>query len=70
MEEQKRAAEQALEPWVLDLLACPACAERPRLHLARGGAALVCDNHLHCYRIEDGIPILLVEEATAAQAGE
>ncbi|MDW8059271.1 MAG: Trm112 family protein [Thermomicrobium sp.] len=49
----------ALDPELLDLLACPACHGPLRL----SGDRLVCERCRRRYRIEDGIPILLVDEA-------
>ncbi|MBP6965729.1 MAG: Trm112 family protein [Armatimonadetes bacterium] len=47
---------------LLHILACPACEERPHVELK--------DNRLYCqkcgraYPIRDGIPVMLVDEAT------
>jgi len=48
-----------LDPELLEILACPACHGR----LALQGDRLVCDSCRRRYPIEDGIPILLVDEA-------
>ncbi len=50
---------------LLELLACPACEHRPPLRWQEG--ALVCDECHRAYPIRDGIPVLLVEEATQAE---
>jgi uncharacterized protein len=44
---------------LLEILACPVCKTAVRLEESK----LVCDNCGRRYRIEDGIPIMLVDEA-------
>jgi len=51
-----------IDPKLLASLACPADDNRPPLRLE--GQTLVCDQCGRIYPIEDGIPILLPEEAT------
>ena len=51
----------ALDPKLVDILACPACDDRPPLKLV--GETLVCGECRRVYMIRDGIPILLPEEA-------
>lgn len=46
---------------LLDLLACPKC--KGELELAPDESELKCALCRLAYRIDDGIPILLVEEA-------
>lgn len=46
---------------LLEILACPQCKGDLRLDEERGG--LVCERCRLLYPIEDGIPIMLVEEA-------
>lgn len=48
-----------MAPWLLELVACPACDERPQLLLE--GAALVCPVCGRRYPIVDGVPRLWVE---------
>ncbi len=55
-----------LDPKLLSILACPACAERPPLKLGEKGETLICTKCAHVYKIQDGIPILLVEEEKGA----
>lgn len=55
----------SLEPWLREILRCPAC--RSELRDADGptGPELVCTSP-ECglaYRIDDGVPVLLVDEA-------
>jgi uncharacterized protein len=44
---------------LLNILACPACKTPVRLE----GNKLVCDDCNRRYRIENGIPIMLIDEA-------
>jgi uncharacterized protein len=44
---------------LLEILACPAC--KTPVHLE--GDRLVCDSCQRRYRIENGIPIMLIDEA-------
>jgi uncharacterized protein YbaR (Trm112 family) len=61
-------APQPLDSWFLDLLACPGCEQRLPLHLNEAKDALLCACGRYSYPIRDGIPILLVEEATVLDA--
>ena len=47
---------------LLDILACPACDDRPPVELK--GDKLVCAKCHRAYPIRDNIPIMLVDEAT------
>lgn len=51
-----------IDPKLLELLACPACDDRPPLR--QEGDALVCDECRRRYPIRDGLPEVLVESAT------
>lgn len=51
-----------LDPKLVEILACPACDDRPPLRLE--GETLVCDACRRVYPIRDGIPQLLIDEAT------
>jgi len=57
-----------LDPKLLEILACPQCKGplRPR----DDHSALDCPACGLRYRVEDGIPIMLVDEATRLQPGE
>jgi uncharacterized protein YbaR (Trm112 family) len=50
---------------LLDILACPKC--KGPLEAAPGGEGLRCPACRLFYRIEDDIPVLLVEEATPCE---
>ena len=47
---------------LLDILACPQCKRGLRLNEEETG--LICDTCRLLYEIRDGIPIMLIEEAT------
>lgn len=52
-----------LEPWVLELLACPACTSA--LRPVDDAEELACTND-SCglvYPVRDGVPVLLVDQA-------
>ena len=51
-----------IDSQLLQLLACPACDNRPPVRLE--GETLVCDQCRRVYPIRDGIPEMLVESAT------
>ncbi len=55
---------QSLEPWFLELLACPACEHHFPLTLTENRDALLCKCGRYSYPIRDGIPVLLIDEAT------
>ena len=46
---------------LLDILACPKC--KGEVQLEKGGNALVCHACSLKYRIEDNIPVMLIDEA-------
>lgn len=51
-----------IDPRLLEILACPACEDRP--HVEKKGDNLHCPKCGRSYPIRDGIPVMLVEEAT------
>ena len=55
-----------IEPWLRDILRCPSCRAELRDDTGPdGGPELVCTS-ASCglaYRVDDGIPLLLVDEA-------
>jgi uncharacterized protein YbaR (Trm112 family) len=48
---------------LLEILACPKCHSKVQLNAAKD--ALECNNCRLRYRIDDGIPVMLIEEAEA-----
>jgi uncharacterized protein len=63
--EHSTAVDTGIEPWLREILRCPQC--RSELADAQGetGPELHCTNPA-CglqYRIDDGVPVLLVDEA-------
>jgi uncharacterized protein len=60
----------ALDPQLLELLACPSDDHAPLREETRGGNdVLVCSYCASVFRIEDGIPVLLLDEATPGPNG-
>ncbi|MEW6443363.1 MAG: Trm112 family protein [bacterium] len=51
----------ALDPELLEILACPKC--KGDIRLTDNGDALICDACKLKYAIKDDIPIMLIEEA-------
>ena len=47
---------------LLDILACPKC--KGDIHLNETQDGLICDRCRLLYEIRDGIPIMLIDEAT------
>lgn len=56
----------ALNPDLLEILACPQC--KGDLEYREAEAALLCHACKLRYRVEDDIPIMLIEEATPIEA--
>ncbi len=54
---------QLIDPELLEILACPACDERPPVTLDESNLRLVCTVCGRRYPIRDGIPVMLVDEA-------
>lgn len=52
----------AVDPKLLEILACPLC--RTPVRATADGAGLVCDTCRRRYPVVDDIPVLLVDEAT------
>jgi uncharacterized protein len=62
----------SLQPWVLEILACPCDQHAPLSYdssAADGAGELCCTACDRVYRIEDGIPVLLLDEARLAGEG-
>ncbi|MBN2516756.1 MAG: Trm112 family protein [Deltaproteobacteria bacterium] len=51
----------AVSEELLDILACPKC--KGDIYLNESENGLICDNCKLLYRIEDDIPIMLIDEA-------
>jgi uncharacterized protein YbaR (Trm112 family) len=54
-------AADPIDPRLMELLACPACDDRPPVR--QDGDAIICDQCGRMYPIRDGIPEMLVESA-------
>lgn len=54
---------------LLDILACPACDNRPKVQLTDKG--IHCSQCGRTYPVENGVPIMLIERAfTENQSGD
>jgi uncharacterized protein YbaR (Trm112 family) len=56
----------ALQPWLVEILACPCDAHAPLDYdpeAASGAGELACTGCDRVFRIDDGIPVLLLDEA-------
>jgi uncharacterized protein YbaR (Trm112 family) len=51
-----------IESWLLEMLVCPRC--RGELRYEQDPESLVCEADRLRYEVRDGIPILLIDEAT------
>jgi len=58
----------ALDPQLLDILACPDTHHAP-LEYDESGQTLTCTECARVFPIRDGIPVLLLDEATGGPAG-
>ena len=58
------AAPQPLDAWFLELMGCPGCEQRRPLRLNAAKDAMDCPCGRYAYPIRDGIPVLLISEAT------
>ncbi|MFQ6172058.1 Trm112 family protein [Oryzobacter sp. R7] len=61
----EQASTSPIEPWLREILRCPACRSELRDADGEQGPELVCTSATCglAYRIEDGVPVLLVDEA-------
>jgi hypothetical protein len=60
----------ALDPDLLDLLACPSEDHAPLRETTRDGVdVLVCTHCQSSFPVQDGIPVLLADEATPGPNG-
>jgi uncharacterized protein YbaR (Trm112 family) len=54
----------AIEPWLREILRCPSCHSTLVDEKGpEGGPELQCTGCALAYRVDDGIPVLLVDEA-------
>lgn len=61
----EQAPTSPVELWLREILRCPACRSELRDATGEQGPELVCTS-AECglaYRIDDGVPVLLVDEA-------
>ena len=61
----EQAPTSPIEPWLREILRCPACRSELRDETGTQGPELVCTSATCglAYRIDDGVPVLLVDEA-------
>lgn len=52
-----------IEPWLREILRCPACHSELADGQGPTGDELQCTGCSLAYRIDDGIPVLLIDEA-------
>ena len=57
-----RSASMAVDPELLEILACPSC--KTKVELVKNGTALKCGQCKRVYPIKDDIPVMLLDEAT------
>lgn len=57
----------SIDPKLLEILACPACHGKVEL---RDENRLVCVECRRAYPIRDGIPVMLIDEATIEETPE
>lgn len=57
----------SIDPSLLEILACPA--DHSPVDLTEAGDALVCRHCGSSYPVRDGIPVMLVDEATPGPNG-
>lgn len=57
----------AIDPRLLEILVCPAC--HAEVREIDSGAGLECAGCGRVYPVRDGIPVMLVEEASAPREG-
>jgi len=55
---------------LLEMLACPACDDRPPVCPNEDETELVCAACGRRYPVRDGIPVMLVDEALPADGGD
>jgi len=53
----------AISKELLDILVCPKC--KGEIHLNKAGDGLICEACRLMYKIDDDIPIMLIDEAVS-----
>lgn len=61
--------EHPIKQELLDILACPACETRPAVKLTPDKEFLKCTECNRRYPINEGIPVMLVDEAIVDSEG-
>lgn len=54
-----------IKDYLLEILACPVCEDRPRVVLTDTG--LKCESCGRVYPVENGVPVMLPEKATVEE---
>lgn len=68
MTDSTGAASTSIEPWLREILRCPACQGELADSSGPGGAELLCTGKCgYAYPIRDGIPVLLIDERRATR---
>lgn len=57
----KNDQKQSLSPFLLSILVCPS--SKKSLRYDEKNQELICDHSKLAYRVEDGVPIMLIDEA-------
>jgi uncharacterized protein YbaR (Trm112 family) len=57
----EKGESMAIDRELLEILVCPKC--KGDIRLNEGEDGLICDNCRLVYRIEDDIPVMLIDEA-------
>ena len=68
--EWRHTVERMISRDLLDILACPACSDRPPVTLSSSEEYLECGKCGRQYPIKDDIPVMLVEEAVLPKRTE
>ena len=64
MESNKTTTPQPLDDWFIALLACPGCEQRHPVTLSPDKSSLLCACGKYSFPVKDGIPVLLIDNAT------
>ncbi len=66
--QQRKTKAVAINKELLDILACPKCKGTVQLNTEKNG--LVCDTCKLLYRIQEDIPVMLIDEASPVSGPE